>query len=214
MSHRQTRLERIAEGSFPYWVCLPEERCTGANYDKHQSFCQAHGLKLSRHGHSVVWQREWYCVFRFAEQEHAYRFMKEFGGDTWTAAPGYAVREHQDDNNTHERLAEEDATIALASTTAAKFTTSTSNPWAAVMASFKPLVTSTGGGGAGTSTSASTTIRYIANDNLTGSNIVTDQSGSVVETLDYYPYGGIRIDSKTNYGGSRRRWPQDERWLV
>src|SRR5450432_2047013 len=127
-SHRQTRIEQAAEGSFPFWVALVEEKCTGANYDKHKSFCQAHGLKLSRHGHSVVWQREWYCVFRFAEQEHAYRFMKEFGGDTWTAAPGYAVREHQDDNNTHERLAEEDATIALASTTAAKFTTSTSNP--------------------------------------------------------------------------------------
>jgi len=69
------------EGSFPYWVCLPEENCTGANYDKHRSFCQAHGLALSRNGHSVVWQKEWYCVFRFAEHEHAALFMKEFGGE-------------------------------------------------------------------------------------------------------------------------------------
>ena len=81
MSHRQTRLERIAEGSFPYWVCLPEEKYIGANFEKHREFCQAHGLTLSRHGHSVVWQREWYCVFRFAEQEHADLFMKEFGGE-------------------------------------------------------------------------------------------------------------------------------------
>jgi hypothetical protein len=81
MSHRQTRLERISEGSFPYWVCLPEEKCIGANYNKHWSFCQASGLTPSRHGRSVVWQREWYCVFRFAEQEHADLFMQEFGGE-------------------------------------------------------------------------------------------------------------------------------------
>jgi len=74
-------LERIAEGSFPYWVCLPEEKCIGASFEKHRNFCRAHGLALSRHGHSVVWQREWYCVFRFAEQEHADLFMKEFGGE-------------------------------------------------------------------------------------------------------------------------------------
>jgi hypothetical protein len=73
MSHRQTRIEQAAEGSFPFWVALVEEKCTGANYDKHRNFCKAHGLTLSRHGHSVVWQREWYCVFRFADQEQSYR---------------------------------------------------------------------------------------------------------------------------------------------
>jgi hypothetical protein len=86
MSHRQTRIEQAAEGSFPFWVALIEEKCTGANYDKHRNFCQAHGLTLSRHGHSVVWQREWYCVFRFAEQEHAELFMKEFGGERMHAS--------------------------------------------------------------------------------------------------------------------------------
>ena len=60
MSHRQTRIERISEGSFLYWVCLLEEKCTGANYEKLQAFCRANGLSLSRHGHSVVWQNEWY----------------------------------------------------------------------------------------------------------------------------------------------------------
>jgi hypothetical protein len=81
MSHRQTRLERIAEGSFPYWVCLPEEKCIGANFEKHREFCRMHGLSLSNHGHSVVWQKEWYQVFRFAEQRHAERFMHAFGGE-------------------------------------------------------------------------------------------------------------------------------------
>jgi hypothetical protein len=39
------------------------------------------GLTLSRNGHSIVWEKEWYQVFRFAEEEHAETFMKEFGGE-------------------------------------------------------------------------------------------------------------------------------------
>ena len=76
MNHRQTRFERSAEGSFPYWVCLIEEKCTGPNYEKVQEFCRANGLTLSRNGHSVVWQKEWYQVFRFADEQHAETFMK------------------------------------------------------------------------------------------------------------------------------------------
>jgi hypothetical protein len=79
--HRQTRFERSAEGSFPYWVCLIEEKCTGPNYEKVREFCRANGLTLSRNGHSVVWQKEWYQVFRFADEQHAEIFMKEFGGE-------------------------------------------------------------------------------------------------------------------------------------
>src|SRR3981189_3758503 len=41
MNHRRTRFERSAEGSFPYWVCLIEEKCTGPNYEKVQEFCRA-----------------------------------------------------------------------------------------------------------------------------------------------------------------------------
>jgi len=81
MNHRQTRFERSAEGSFPYWVCLIVEKCTGPNYEKVQEFCRANGLTLSRNGHSVVWQKEWYQVFRFADEQHAETFMKEFGGE-------------------------------------------------------------------------------------------------------------------------------------
>src|SRR6266700_5674039 len=77
MNHRQTQYERSAEGSVPYWVCLIEEKCTGPNYQKVQEFCRANGLTLSRTGHSVVWQKEWYQVFRFADEQHAEIFMKE-----------------------------------------------------------------------------------------------------------------------------------------
>ena len=29
----------------------------------------------------MVWQKEWYQVFRFADEQHAEIFMKEFGGE-------------------------------------------------------------------------------------------------------------------------------------
>jgi hypothetical protein len=59
---------------------------------------------------------------------------------------------------------------------------------AARIATFRPLVTPGSGGGS----TGSTTVRYIANDNLSGSNIVMDASSTVVEAEDFYPYGGIR----------------------
>lgn len=81
MSHRQTRMERADEGSFPYWVALIEEKCIGANFHIHEEFCRTHGLSLSKYGPAVVWQHEWYQVFRFGRPEDADRFMKEFGGE-------------------------------------------------------------------------------------------------------------------------------------
>jgi hypothetical protein len=81
MLHRQTRIERAAEGRFPFWVVLAEEKCTGANFEKHQDFCRTNGLAVSNYSPAVAWKKEWYCVFRFAQQEHADLFMKEFGGE-------------------------------------------------------------------------------------------------------------------------------------
>jgi hypothetical protein len=66
---------------FPYWVALIEEKCTGANNEKIREFCAQRGLSLSRFGHSVVWQKEWYQVFRFGREEDAETFMREFGGE-------------------------------------------------------------------------------------------------------------------------------------
>jgi RHS repeat-associated protein len=52
-----------------------------------------------------------------------------------------------------------------------------------------------------------TTARSIQTDHLSGSNVVTDASGTLVETLDYYPYGGVRIDTKTGtYIGEKRKF--------
>jgi hypothetical protein len=45
---------------------------------------------------------------------------------------------------------------------------------------------------------------YVFNDNLSGSNIVTDQSGNVVEALDCYPYGGIRLEYKSLANATRQ----------
>ena len=73
--------ERADEGSFPYWVALIEQKCIGVNFHVHQEFCRTHGLSSSRYGPAVVWQHEWYQVFRFGRSEDADRFMKEFGGE-------------------------------------------------------------------------------------------------------------------------------------
>lgn len=40
--------------------------------------------------------------------------------------------------------------------------------------------------------------RYIHLDHLGSTNVVTDASGTVVQTLDYYPYGATRISSGQN----------------
>ena len=48
---------------------------------------------------------------------------------------------------------------------------------------------------------------YIHPDHLGSTNVVTDASGTVVETLDYYPYGGSRINSTSgNYSGAGRQY--------
>jgi RHS repeat-associated protein len=47
-------------------------------------------------------------------------------------------------------------------------------------------------------------------DNLSGTSVVTDSSGGVAEAQDFYPYGGIRIDSRTNYGGEKRKYAGTE----
>ena len=81
MAQRQTRMERADEGRFPYWVALLDEKCTGANHEKIREFCRVNGLTLSRYGAAVVWDKEWYQVFRFGTLEDADHFMREFGGE-------------------------------------------------------------------------------------------------------------------------------------
>lgn len=54
---------------------------------------------------------------------------------------------------------------------------------------------------------STTAVRYILDDTLGGSNVITDTAGTIVETLDYYPYGAARMDNKIgSYGGEKRKF--------
>ncbi|MCC7522577.1 VCBS repeat-containing protein [Candidatus Uhrbacteria bacterium] len=53
-------------------------------------------------------------------------------------------------------------------------------------------------------TGASSTVSSILTDHLTGSNIVTDASGTIIEASDYYPYGAIRIDEQAGFNEQRK----------
>ena len=56
-----------------------------------------------------------------------------------------------------------------------------------------------------------TTTTYTHTDHLGGTNAVTDNRGNVVETLDYYPYGEVKLDEKAgNYNGSKRKYIGEE----
>jgi RHS repeat-associated protein len=48
--------------------------------------------------------------------------------------------------------------------------------------------------------------RYIHPDHLGSTNVVTDASGTVVQTLDYYPYGATRISSSVGGADSARKY--------
>ena len=58
-----------------------------------------------------------------------------------------------------------------------------------------------------TNESTSTSLRNVLADNLGSTNVVTDQGGNVIETLSYYPFGGIRLDNATSsYSGNQRKY--------
>ncbi len=47
-------------------------------------------------------------------------------------------------------------------------------------------------------------VKYLHTDNLGSTNIVTDNTGKVVETVDYFPYGSPRIDKATGIKEQRK----------
>ena len=57
-----------------------------------------------------------------------------------------------------------------------------------------------------TSGSGTTTTHIIHPDHLGGTNVVTDNNGELVQTLDYYPYGGIRIDDRDGSFTEQRKF--------
>jgi RHS repeat-associated protein len=46
--------------------------------------------------------------------------------------------------------------------------------------------------------------RYVHPDHLGSTNVVTNESGALVQTLDYYPYGATRISSATSTNEKRK----------
>jgi RHS repeat-associated protein len=46
--------------------------------------------------------------------------------------------------------------------------------------------------------------RYIHPDHLGSTNVVTDENGVVVQTLDYYPYGSLRLSVATSTNERRK----------
>jgi uncharacterized protein RhaS with RHS repeats len=46
--------------------------------------------------------------------------------------------------------------------------------------------------------------RYVHPDHLGSTNVVTDENANVVQTLDYYPYGGTRISVATSTNEKRK----------
>jgi RHS repeat-associated protein len=96
------------------------------------------------------------------------------------------------------------ADLAATSTTLTGIVAMRSTTGTAYWDDMKLVAQGSGGGGG-------TTIRYVHTDHLTGSNVVTDASGVLAETLDYYPYGGMRMDTKVGgYGGERRKFAGTE----
>jgi RHS repeat-associated protein len=55
----------------------------------------------------------------------------------------------------------------------------------------------------GVATSTAKT-RFVRPDHLGSTNVVTDESDAVVQTLDYFPYGSLRISSGTSTNERRK----------
>ncbi|MCX6718450.1 MAG: FG-GAP-like repeat-containing protein [Candidatus Staskawiczbacteria bacterium] len=55
-------------------------------------------------------------------------------------------------------------------------------------------------------TGAVAKIYYNATDSLNSSSVMTDSAGALAETMDYFPFGAIRIDNKTSSFTEQRKY--------
>ena len=55
-----------------------------------------------------------------------------------------------------------------------------------------------------TGTGAGAVAQYVNGDQLTGSNVITNDSGAAKEVLDYYPFGALRLDEQTGFNEQRK----------
>jgi RHS repeat-associated protein len=84
------------------------------------------------------------------------------------------------------------------------YTGSANQDWSTIMGTFRAATTSTATSSGST---ASSTVRYMLADHLGSTNVITNASGTVVEVLDYLPYGETRMDTKTgSYVGEKRKY--------
>ncbi len=55
-------------------------------------------------------------------------------------------------------------------------------------------------------TGSEASVKYVHTDNLGSTNVITDDTGAIVETTDYYPYGSIRTDQKVGNFSEQRKY--------
>ena len=53
---------------------------------------------------------------------------------------------------------------------------------------------------------ATAKVYYTHTDTLNSSSVITDSTGAVAETMDYFPFGGIRIDNKVGIFNEQRKY--------
>ncbi len=77
--------------------------------------------------------------------------------------------------------------------------TATQN-WSMIIAAFKPATTTPTNG-------TTTSTYYVHPDHLGGANALTDSSGLLNESIQYYPYGTLRTDTLAGtYSGTKRKY--------
>lgn len=96
-------------------------------------------------------------------------------GDAWAANNGFTLRQSETNNSFRERLAVADK-VGNAQTTSARFTVTSSDTWAAVVATFKPATTAS-------SNAQNLAYTYDANGNIT--KIVDASNTNSAKTVDY-----------------------------
>jgi RHS repeat-associated protein len=113
---------------------------------------------------------------------------------SFTAATSYSFP----NNATDTRVAIEDRVVTSTLTNGTTTITSgAAGGYVGIFAAFKAAL----------STATTTSISYTSVDMLGGSNVVTNSSGTVVETLQYFPYGKIRIDNTAgSFSGEVRKY--------
>ena len=57
---------------------------------------------------------------------------------------------------------------------------------------------------------SSTQVYYNHPDHLTGSNVVSNEDGALEQTLDYYPFGGIRVNDRNSVFDEQRKFTGQE----